>query len=359
MAKRLLLIALFLPAGLTQSAMTARRAQEQESTVFRIQVDMVLLNVAVTDSKGNYVTGLLPPDFEIYEDGILQKIATFAEGNQAPRRLSEEIVANGSPRVVQQFSIQNKNQPHLIPPEAHGESAKLVTGANVFILFDTSNWMYRGFPHAQDAITDFVRLLDLPDRVAFYSFSRNVKRLAPLSADRMEVLRAVRKTVAGDDVALYNALLVTLRDAALIPGRKMVVVFSNGPDNASMISPENVRELAQAEGIPIYMISTREAKNDPISATVIGRISDSTGGKAYFAKTWQEQQRTFIAIREDLAHLYALSYYPEPNPNVGWRRITVKLVGDRLKKYQTRTRVGYRPKITRLNGAIPPASLSN
>src|SRR5436309_7504637 len=58
---------------------------------------------------------------------------------------------------------------------------------------------------------------------------------------------------------LFRSLLMTLKDAAQFSGRKVVVVFSNGPDNASMVAPEDVRELAQSEGIPIYMISTREA----------------------------------------------------------------------------------------------------
>jgi hypothetical protein len=69
------------------------------------------------------------------------------------------------------------------------------------------------------------------------------------------VLRALRSTVAGDDAALYNALLMTVKDAAQLGGRKVVVVFSNGPDNASVVSPEDVRELAQSEGVTIYMIS--------------------------------------------------------------------------------------------------------
>jgi VWFA-related protein len=220
----------------------------------------------------------------------------------------------------------------------------------VFVLFDTSNYMYRGFVYAQDAIAEFVRSLDRPDRVAFYSYSRDFSRVVPITPERVDVLRGVRRTVAGDDAALYNALLMTLRDAAKVSGRKMVVVFSNGPDNASMVAPEDVRELAQAEGVPIYMISTREARHDPVSTAVFERMSISTGGKAYFAKDWQDQQKAFASIRDDLSHLYALSYYPQPNPNRGWRGITVKLVGDHLKDYRVRTRNGYRPRLPRVAG---------
>src|SRR5207244_5630284 len=184
-----------------------------------------------------------------------------------------------------------------------------IAGANVFILFDTSNYMYRGFVFAQDAISEFVRTLDHPDRVAFYSYSRDFSRASLLSSDRSQVLHGVRSTVAGDDAALYNALLMTLKDAAQFSGRKVVVAFSNGPDNASMVAPEDVRELAQSEGIPIYMISTQEARLDPVSTAVFERMTATTGGKAYFAKNWRDQQSAFTSIRDDLDHLYSLSYY--------------------------------------------------
>jgi len=149
--------------------------------------------------------------------------------------------------------------------------------------------------------------------------------------------------VNGDDSALYNALLMTLKDAAQISGRKVVVVFSNGPDNSSMVAPEDVDELAQSEGIPIYMISTREAKLDPATSAVFARMSATTGGEAYYAKNWRDERQAFASIREDLAHLYFLSYYPQTNPNRGWRAITVKLKDPKLKKYRIRTRSGYRP----------------
>lgn len=327
-----------------------------QGAVFRIEVDMVLLNVAVTDSKGNYVTGLHPRDFQVFEDGILQKIATFGEGNTAPRASAEFPLTPSRPQLVRPFSaripnrLQDGNPDSVFMERTGDQVAALVSGAAVFILFDTSNYMYEGFVYAQDAIAAFVRALDNPDRVALYSYSRDLSRSAPLTSDRGVVLRGLRSTVAGDDAALYNALLMTLKDAAQLSGRKVVVVFSNGPDNSSMVAPEDVREFAQAEGISIYMVSTREARHDPVSTAVFNRMSAGTGGKAYFAKNWQDQQKAFASIRDDLAHLYGLSYYPQGNPNRGWRSITVKLAGDHLKKYRIRTRTGYRPRPARLSG---------
>jgi VWFA-related protein len=297
---------------------------------------MVQLNVAVTDKKGNYITGLRPQDFSITEDGIVEKTATFAEGDEPTRSLRELAEdSSGAPGDAAKRST-NRVSPQTL--------ASLVNGANVFVLFDTSDYMYRGFVFAQDAITEFIRSLGGADKIAFYSYSRDLSRGSTLTSDRPQVLRAVRSTVAGDEAALYNALLLTLKDAALNTGRKVVVVFSNGPDNSSVVPPEDVAEFAQSAGVSIYMISTQKAKIEPVSTAVFDRMTAATGGKAYFAKDWKDEHKAFASIRDDLAHLYSLSYYPKPNSNTGWRAITVKLVGEDLKKYKVRTRNGYRPQ---------------
>ena len=337
----LLWVALIPFVGTPVGAAAQENKPDKPEYRLAVDVDMVQLNVAVTDSKGNYLTGLRPNDFTILEDGIQEKIATFGE-NEVPRRLPDMTPEAGSPPA-------EHSAPEVPAPgeKLTNRPTSPVAGAKVFILFDTSNYMYRGFVFAQDAICQYIRSLDHPDREAFYSYSRDFSRAALLSPDRFQVVRGVRTTVAGDDAALYDALLMTVKDAAGFSGRRVVVVFSNGPDNASMVAPEDVRELAESEGIPIYMISTQQARLDPISTAVFERMSATTGGKAYFAKNWTEQQQAFVSIREDLAHLYSLSYYPQVNPNRGWRRITVKLEGEHLQKYHIRTRSGYRPQLAR------------
>jgi Ca-activated chloride channel family protein len=354
MAKQFLLILLVLSLALFGSVSRAPAQEAETETKIRVEVNMVQLNVAVMDSKGNYVTGLRPSDFVVTEDGISQRVATFAEGNEPTRRVTSDGSDGKSGDLrVRSGSAGSSDQ----SSELGSELGSMMAGADVFILFDTSNYMYRGFVFAQDAIAEFVRSLDGPNRVAFYSYSRDLSRATSLTADRSQVLRGVRSTVAGDDAALYNALLMTVRDAGQNTGRKVIVVFSNGPDNFSMVPPEDVAELAQSKGIPIYMISTREAKLEPVSSTVFKRMSAATGGEVYFAKTWKQQQKAFASIRSDLAHLYSLSYYPQANPNRGWRAITVKLVGERARGLRVRTRNGYRPQAARAAAeAVTPAS---
>ncbi|HEY6253724.1 MAG TPA: VWA domain-containing protein [Candidatus Angelobacter sp.] len=325
-------------AGVLALAGMPSHAQEDQSNkpVVHVDVNLVLLNVAITDNRGHYVTGLRPSDFAVFEDAIPQKLATFGEGD-APQRAVDPTLEGKLVGTTE--------------PAEHSES--VLAGANVFILFDTSNYMYRNFAIAQDAIAEFARSLDSPERLAFYSYSRDLYRAALLTNDRTQILRGVRATVAGDNPALYNALLLTLKDAGQYSGRKVVVVFSNGPDTASMVAPEDISEMAQSEGIPIYVISTNEAKQDPISATVFQRMTRATGGEVYFAKSWRRQQQAFASIREDIGHLYSLSYYPKNNQNRGWRAIEVKLTGSAAKKYHVRTRSGYRPRLARIIAPTP------
>lgn len=325
-------------------------SQESESRIL-VVVNMVQLNVAVTDEKGNYVTGLRPEDFTVFEDGISERIATFGEGNEPTLRLLDSAGGNPSAHGTETHETSPRT------PSEEATFASSINGANVFILFDTSNYMYRQFVFAQDAIADFVRALEPANKIALYAYSRDLSRASRLTADRFQVLRGIRATVAGDDAALYNALLLTVKDAALCTGRKVVVVFSNGPDNASTVPPEDVAELGQSSGVSIYMISTQQARLDPVSTAVFERMTAGTGGKAYFAKSWRDQEKAFGSIRDDLAHLYSITYYSQPNPNRGWRTISVRLSGERLKKCHIRTRNGYRPQPVRFlgNATVSPS----
>ncbi|AXC11866.1 hypothetical protein ACPOL_2546 [Acidisarcina polymorpha] len=342
MAKKHLISCLVF-AGLFLDAGAWTGAQNDEASI-RVNVNLVQLGVAVTDRKGNYVTGLRPQDFVVTEDRIPEKIATFEAGGESSRSVIKSAgSADGS------SGQSDAEQPSSEPSNSTASQmlASPYFDANVFILFDTSNYMYRTFVYAQDAIADFVRSLQGASKVAFYSYSRDLSRAAALTSDRSQVLRSVRSTVAGDNAALYDSLLLTVKDAARINGRKVIVVFSNGPDNASLVPPEDVAELAQSTGTIIYMVSTAQAQIEPISTAVFERMSKATGGKAYFAKTWKDETQAFASIRDDLAHLYFLSYYPQPNSNRGWRTITVKLAGKDMQTYRVRTRDGYRLQQTK------------
>ena len=159
---------------------------------------MVVLSFQVTDSKNHYINGLKPTDFRIYEDGILQKVATFAEGANAPLAVSDD-------GATHPLLEANKDAlPGMDRPDAF-------VGTNVFVLFDTSNFMYRGFVYAEDAIADFVRGLDRADSVAVYTFSRNLSRAATLTHEHGDAISGLRKIRGG---RRYGALQRAAADAA-------------------------------------------------------------------------------------------------------------------------------------------------
>jgi Ca-activated chloride channel homolog len=330
------------PCLLLLAGFYPRPAAQQDASHILVNVVLVQLNVAVTDKKGNYISGLRPEDFVVNEDKIPQQIAWFEEGDKSGRWFGDGKQKDGKsdPGAGGDGGQASSEASAAAQPSVADLSP--FAGASVFILFDSSDYMYRGFVFAQDAIAGFVHSMQEASQIAYYSYSRDLSRATKLTSDRSSVLRAVRGTVAGDDAALYNCLLLTVHDAAPLQGRKAIVVFSNGPDNASSVPPEDVEELAQSTGTIIYIISTRQAESEPVSAAVFERMSKATGGKAYFAKNWEDEKLAFGSIRDDLTHLYTLSYYPKPNPNRGWRKITVSLVGKDQQKYRVRTRDGYR-----------------
>ena len=143
----------------------AALAIAQDRPTFRVKVDMVVLSFQVTDGKGHYINGLKPGDFRILEDGIPQKLNTFSEGNKPPVQIGADGKST-TPLVTE-----------VATPGGGAETrSDAFVGTNVFVLFDTSNYMYRGFVYASDAITDFIRGLDRADSVAVYTYSRNLTR---------------------------------------------------------------------------------------------------------------------------------------------------------------------------------------
>jgi Ca-activated chloride channel homolog len=283
-------------------------AQNTSRPVFRANVHLVTVSFRVTDGRGKAVAGLKPTDVRILENAVPQRIAAFFE-NDTPV-LCED---SGTPRA----------------------------GASVFVLFDTSNRMYTIFPYVYDAIAGFVRQLDPADSVAIYSFSRNLFRAARLTNDHVQARAGLENIVAGDDTALFSALLLTLRDAAKVPGRRAVVVFSNGPDNASMVAPDDVGRVAEDEGIPVYVVSTLDRSKAPEVAEALDRLTERTGGKTYWASRWQDQAGAFESIQRDIRTSYTAYYYPAPDWAPGYRQIEVKITAPGSHKWHVSARAGY------------------
>lgn len=273
-------------------------------TLFHVDVGMVVVSFTVRDEQGKYVSGLRPDQIVVREDNTVQRIRSFTEG----------------------------------PADAL-ESP--YTASSIFVLFDTSNCMYEGFAREEDEIEKFIRGLDPRQAVAVYSFSHNMARLAPLTSDHEQAIRGLRTASAGDSTAVLNCLLLAVRDAAQVPGRKAVVVFSNGPDDTSTVTPRDVARVAREEGVSVYIISTRA--HDAVSENAFNLLAGASGGQLFLASAAPAQVEAFRTIGEDMKHTYTLTYYPAPNQNDGWRHLQVEVRGEAAQQYHVNARTGYWP----------------
>ena len=138
-------------------------------------------------------------------------------------------------------------------------------------------------------------------------------------------------------------MLLTIRDAAKVPGRKVVVLFSNGPDTSSMLSPADVGRVAEDEGIPVYIISTVALNHDRYTPMAFDLLTGETGGTLYTALSWAKQSDALVSIGKEIGSAYTLGYYPGPNANPGFRRVQVRVAGSDGQQYHVRTRAGYEP----------------
>src|ERR1700745_356391 len=110
---------------------TSAIAQEVSAPRINVKVDLVQLNVAVTDNKGNYITGLRPQDFVVTEDGISENVALFGEGDESVRTLLNPAPSGAN----SQDSPADRQNPGAAVP-ASELTSRLVAGADVFVLFD-------------------------------------------------------------------------------------------------------------------------------------------------------------------------------------------------------------------------------
>ena len=304
----------------TAPASAATTSQTPSSTTvggggaatFRSGVDLVALNVVVTDSDKKYVSGLVPTDFAVYEDGVQQDVSFFG-ASEVPLDLA--------------------------------------------ILLDTSASMTGKIGIVQQAASGFVATLRAGDRAMIVDIKDATKVLFPLGDDFGGARAAVMTTVPQGGTALYNGTYLTLKElvkqrrANIDVRRQAIVVLTDGDDTASLISYDDLMDLAKQSGIAIYTITLRskflvtqaqQRGHSYFSQSEFGMkaLAQETGARSFFPSDVSELHGIYSAIAEELATQYALGYSSK-NPKVdgAYRRVIVR-VTDRPGA-QTRTRAGY------------------
>jgi Ca-activated chloride channel family protein len=271
----------------------------------RSGVELVSLNVTVTDGAGKYVTGLEQSDFQVFEDGAQQKVSFFSP-TQQPISLA--------------------------------------------ILLDTSASMEERMGIAQEAAIGFTRQLHKDDEAEVIDFDSQVRVLSPFTHDGASLEKAIRTTSANGSTSLYNAVYIALKDLKKVKAasasdirRQAIVLLSDGDDTSSLIEFDQVLDLAKRSETVIYCIGLRQgeiARREFKEAEfVLKQLSNETGGRAYFPTDARELAKIYQSIWDELASQYTMAYSSaNPKRDGAWRRVQVRLLKPELT---ARTKLGY------------------
>jgi Ca-activated chloride channel family protein len=276
---------------------TAAVAPDPSEVVFRASARLVEVYATVTDNRGRYVDDLGAGQFSIVEAGHPQPVTAF---------------------------------------ENH-------TGkVSVALLFDTTGSMEATLPSLKAAALHMLDDLRPDDSVAVYGFNDRVAELQPFTTDKTAAKRAVLRAHAAGSTALYDALLRVNHDLAARSGKKVIIVFTDGDDNSSMLTAADVIQSAKTRGVPIYTIAEGDATGSVKLLDQLANISHSTGGSPFVIRKLSDIGAVFEKVSEDLMHGYLLAFQPRPDDDHGWRTIKVVISGG--KGFQVRAREGYYPE---------------
>ena len=273
------------------SAQTPQR--RPSDSVFRAGVEMVSLNVTVLDQQQHYLTDLESRDFTILEDGARQDITYF-------NRMSLPIALS--------------------------------------LLIDTSASMEQRLTIAQDAAIGFAKKLRPQDLAQVVDFDTRVEVLQGFTADSTALETAIRATQAGGSTALFNALYISVKELAKIRPRteddlhrRAVVVLSDGEDTSSLVTYDEVLDLAKRSATTIYAIGLQSRDNGlskgfKEAEYVLRQLATETGGRAFFPQRAEDLAGIYGVIADELASQYVIGYASSNQKRDGsWRRLTVQV----------------------------------
>ena len=275
---------------------------------FEVGIEVINLTVSVTDARGRYATDLQEKDFAVFEDGVRQDLSLFTH---------EDLPIS------------------------------------MVLMIDTSASMDEKLPQAQAAAVRFVRTLEPgKDLAQVVQFNDRTTLLQDFTSDEPALEGAVRKTQASGPTALHNALYVALKDLqkekkAGELRKRAIVLLSDGEDTASLVSDDQVLQLARKTEIGIYSISLRSNRSQDRARLAFSQaqhlltaLAHDTGGQVFFPNSLSELDSVYDQIAEELRTQYSLGYVSSNARRDGkWRRIVVRT--PEKDSLQIRHKLGY------------------
>ncbi|PYQ18954.1 MAG: hypothetical protein DMF79_13715 [Acidobacteria bacterium] len=278
------------------------QAQEQKPFTLEVDVNVVSVTAVVFDKAGHFIRGLGPGDIQLLEDGVRQDVSYFREAS-----------SQGGERIP----------------------------LSVVLVLDNSGSMGPNMRFLQEAVLNFVYKLEEVDQALVVSFNESVKGSADFTGDTDRLERFVEGMQAWGNTSLFDAVQYSLGRIKDQPGRKALVVFTDGDDTSSSTPEREVIDYARSVEATVYSIGF---KGQPGlfgggSRGFMKKIAEETGGAFFFPDKVGDLIRIFQSISEELKNHYLLSYTPKRDPDGSWRAISLKVTS--RADAQVRVRKGY------------------
>ncbi len=314
-------------AGGAPGASNFQPEQKQGEFTIRTDVNLVVLHATVLDGKGRMVNDLKESNFEVSENNVPQKLSVFSHAD-IPVTMGIVIDDSGSMRSKRQS-----------------------VNAAALTFVKTSN------PQDQVFVVNFNDnyYLDTPG-----DFAQNIE----------ELKAALDKIDSRGGTALRDAMMASIDHLKLgNRDKKVVLVVTDGEDNESRYTLEELLKAAQNSNAVIYSIGLlgdeepgglfkKGGSESKRAAKALKEISEATGGQAFFPKSLDEVEPTCVQIARDIRNQYTLGYYPtNRNKDGTYRAVRVQaFTADKHRPLEVRTRTGYfAPKAVPASSSTPSA----
>lgn len=291
-------------AGICLAAAAAVRAQQDAPTVFRTDTRVVVCNTTVVDKNGHLVTDLSRDNFSVFENGVQQKITGYKH-EDVPVSLGLVIDNSGSMRTKR----------------------AAVEAASLALVRDSN-------PDDEVFVVNFndEPFLDLPNKK---NFTNNIQ----------EMEQALTRIDSKGGTAMRDAIRTSIDHLLENANRekKVLVLVTDGVDNASIISQEKVIKAAQQSGVLVYAVGLleEEDRGDANKAKrELTALVDATGGEVYFPKEVSEVDHIAHVVAHDIRNQYTIQYTPSNNTMDGTFR-QIKITVNAPGHLTVRTRSGY------------------
>jgi len=265
----------------------------------KVEVNLVELPVSVLDPEGRLVKGLPREAFTVFEDGVKQDVSSFEFAESLPLSLG--------------------------------------------IVIDGSGSMRDAMPLVHQAAAEFAQKLVAKEKDQGFviEFRERPTLLASLTHKSTDLERAIAETHASGGTALYDAVVMALYQFRALPGRKAIVVLTDGDDNHSWTDYGTLRRYARAAGVPIYFIGLRLSVLDFGIKSKMTELSVDTGAEAFFIGKAAALAEVYGKIETELRSQYFLRYLTNSTKGEDqFRAIEVKLANPKLRAKTIR---GYFP----------------